>query len=85
LNATYQDFFFFQISAEIGCFFGFNRHFLQHLIYVAYTCHTWHYTATIVLMKNNIFLKFFIRAIFRAGYFVLGKKISEFSDKNVLK
>ena len=32
---------FFLISAEIGCFIGFNRHFHQHLIYVAYTCHTW--------------------------------------------
>ena len=33
--------FFFKISAQIGCFFGFSRHFHQHLIYVAYTCHTW--------------------------------------------
>ena len=33
--------FFFKISDKIWCFFGFNRHFHQHLIYVAFTCHTW--------------------------------------------
>ena len=34
-------FFFSKISAKIWCFFGFKHNFHQHLMYVAYTCHTW--------------------------------------------
>ena len=33
--------FFSKISAKIWCFFGFKHNFHQHLMYVAYTCHTW--------------------------------------------
>ena len=39
-----------------------------------------HYTAIIVLMRKKIY-KQIKRPIFRAGYFMLGKKIPEFSDK----
>ena len=32
--------FFSKIFAKVWCFFGFKHMFHQHLMYVAYTCHT---------------------------------------------